>query len=83
MTSDYAKRYFESHAKKAIGQASINQADVKGLKVLVPPYVDQKSFLDFAAEVDKSRFVVRQQVVKYNDVIASSGIAIIGRDELV
>ena len=64
MTSDYAKRYFESHAKKAIGQASINQADVKGLKVLVPPYVDQKSFLDFAAEVDKSRFVVQKQIEK-------------------
>ncbi|WP_368285196.1 restriction endonuclease subunit S [Enorma massiliensis] len=83
MTSDYAKHYFESHAKKAIGQASINQADVKGLKVLVPPYVDQKSFLDFAAEVDKSRVVVQRQVVKYNDVIASSGIATIGRGELV
>ncbi|WP_239446561.1 restriction endonuclease subunit S [Mailhella massiliensis] len=64
MTSDYAKRYFESHAKKAIGQASINQADVKGLKVLVPPYVDQKSFLDFAAEVDKSRVVVQKQIEK-------------------
>ena len=64
MTSDYAKHYFESHAKKAIGQASINQADVKGLKVLVPPYVDQKSFLDFAAEVDKSRVVVQMQIEK-------------------
>ena len=58
MTSEFSKRYFEANAKRAIGQASINQKDVKGLPVLVPTIDNQKAYLSFVAEVDKSRFVV-------------------------
>ena len=56
MTSDYSKSYFEVNAKKAIGQASINQKDVRGLPVFIPELDCQKAFLSFVAEVDKSRF---------------------------
>ena len=57
MTSEFAKNYFEANAKRAIGQASINQKDVKGLPVFVLPIDDQKAYLDFVSQVDKSRFV--------------------------
>lgn len=56
MTSEFSKSYFEANAKRAIGQASINQKDVKGLPVLVPTIGNQKAYLYFVAQVDKSRF---------------------------
>ena len=61
----------------------LNKTSLSAKSFCVPPLALQQQFAAFVAEVDKSRFVVQQQVVKYNDVIASSGIAIIGRDELV
>ena len=64
MTSEFSKRYFEANAKRAIGQASINQKDVKGLPVLVPTIDNQKAYLSFVAEVDKSRFIAQQQIDK-------------------
>ena len=64
MTSEFSKSYFEANAKRAIGQASINQKDVKGLPVLVPTIGNQKKYLSFVAEVDKSRFVAQQQIEK-------------------
>ena len=64
MTSDYSKSYFEVNAKKAIGQASINQKDVRGLSVFIPELDCQKAFLSFVAEVDKSRFIVQRKVEK-------------------
>ena len=57
MTSEFSKSYFEANAKRAIGQASINQKDVKGLPVLVPTIGNQKKYLSFVAEVGQSRFV--------------------------
>ncbi len=64
MTSDYSKNYFESNAKRAIGQASINQKDVKGLPVFVPPLDVQKKYLAFAQQVAKSRSIAQQQIEK-------------------
>jgi len=64
MTSEFSKSYFEANAKRAIGQASINQKDVKGLPVLVPTIGNQKAYLSFAAQVDKSRFIAQQQIDK-------------------
>lgn len=64
MTSEFSKSYFEANAKRAIGQASINQKDVKGLPVLVPTINNQKAYLSFATQVDKSRFVAQQQIEK-------------------
>lgn len=64
MTSEFSKSYFEANAKRAIGQASINQKDVKGLPVLVPEIGNQKAYLSFVSQVDKSRFVAQKQVEK-------------------
>ena len=64
MTTEFSKNYFESNAKRAIGQASINQKDVKGLPVLLPTIGNQKAYLSIVSQVDKSRFVAQQQIEK-------------------
>lgn len=64
MTTEFSKNYFESNAKRAIGQASINQKDVKGLLVLLPTIGNQKAYLSIVSQVDKSRFVAQQQIEK-------------------
>ena len=61
LRSPYSKAYFETHAKRAIGQASINQTDVKSLTILLPSIAAQCEFLDFAARVDKLRFEAQKQ----------------------
>ena len=60
ITSEYSKGYFESHAKRAIGQASINQTDVKALPVLVPSLALQQKYLSFAERVAKSQVVAQR-----------------------
>ena len=82
LLSDGAQRYMDS-AAKGVAQRTVTLNSFKELVIPLPPLSLQQEFAAFAAEVDKSRVVVQRQVVKYNDVIASSGIAIIGRGELV
>ena len=82
LLSDGAQRYMDS-AAKGVAQRTVTLNSFKELVIPLPPLSLQQEFAAFAAEVDKSRFVVQQQAVKYNDVIASSGIATIGRGELV
>lgn len=67
----------------AKSMSNIPKRELAQMSVPLPPLSLQREFAAFASEVDKSRVVVQRQVVKYNDVIASSGIAIIGRGELV
>lgn len=55
MVSGYSKNYFEANAKRAIGQASINQTDVKNLPILVPSLDLQHEYLLFVQQVDKLR----------------------------
>ena len=64
-------------------QKHFNVGFYKQVEIPLPPIEIQREYLAFQHRVDKSRFVVQQQAVKYNDVIASSGIATIGRGELV
>ena len=70
MVSDYSKDYFESNAKRAIGQASINQKDVKSLPVVVPPLDTQEKYLSFCRQVDKSRFVVLNEKISRIQLIS-------------
>ena len=64
-------------------QKHFNVGFYKQVEIPLPPIEIQREYLAFQHRVDKSRVVVHRQVVKYNGVIASSGIAIIGRGELV
>lgn len=70
MTSEFSKNYFEANAKRAIGQASINQKDVKGLPILVPTIGNQKAYLSVISQVDKSRFI---SMSRYRDILIKNG----------
>ena len=70
MTTEFSKNYFESNAKRAIGQASINQKDVKGLPVLLPTIGNQKAYLSIVSQVDKSRFI---SMSRYRDILIKNG----------
>ena len=78
--------YFDKVRSLAHGSAksmsNIPKSELARLCVPVPPLALQREFAAFAAEVGKSRVVVQQQVLKYNDVKASSEVAIIRRGEL-
>ena len=60
LCSQYIYRQILTRAKKAVNQASINQGDVQGLNVVVPPLSLQNQFADFVAEVDKSKVEVQK-----------------------
>lgn len=55
----HAKNQFLANAKHAINQSSINQQDVKGLVVLLPPVNDQRRFAD---SVEAIRSIQAQQI---------------------
>lgn len=42
LKSDYCKRYYTTNARRAIGQASLNQKDIREIPVPLPPLPDQK-----------------------------------------
>ena len=71
MTTPYGKRHFESHAKKAVNQASINQGDVASLPVMLPPLELQQDYLTFVHQVDKSRFAVQRAIEQLETLKAS------------
>ncbi|QKF07550.1 hypothetical protein HLV38_05025 [Berryella wangjianweii] len=77
----YSKGYFESNAKRAIGQASINQTDVKRLSVLVPPIELQEEYVAFVAQVDKLEFAARQQIEKLQTLYDSLAQSYFGGQE--
>ena len=57
------REQIKSRARIA-NQCSINQGNVADLDIPLPPLALQQEFADFAAEVDKSRFIVQQQIEK-------------------
>ena len=55
------KAMLRSIAKGAVHQANINSRELSAIEVPVPPMELQDRFLSFVAQVDKSRFVVRNK----------------------
>ena len=58
------KAMLRSIAKGAVHQANINSRELSAIEVPVPPMELQDRFLSFVAQVDKSRFIVQQQIEK-------------------
>jgi type I restriction enzyme S subunit len=63
LETEGGKRQFESKNQNGV-KAGINFDAVKSLKVLVPPLNKQKEYLDFVAEVDKSKVAVQKALDK-------------------
>ena len=60
LCSKYIYNQILRTAKKAVNQASINQKDVLGFEIYVPPLELQQQFADFVAQVDKSKVAVQK-----------------------
>ena len=60
LCSKYIYNQILRTAKKAVNQASINQKDVLGFEIYVPPLELQQQFAVFVAQVDKSKLAVQQ-----------------------
>ena len=63
LNSDDIRQQIKSRARIA-NQCSINQGNVADFDIPLPPLALQQEFADFVAQVDKSRFVVQQQIEK-------------------
>ena len=58
------RKQIEASAKTTNGTFKINQTALGNIELLVPPLELQREFAAFAAQVDKSRFIVQQQIEK-------------------
>ena len=63
LLSEGSQRYMDRCAKGA-AQRTVTLKSFKEMKVPLPPLALQQEFASFVAEVDKSRFVVRQKIEK-------------------
>ncbi len=62
LCSKYIYNQILRTAKKAVNQASINQKDVLGFEVYVPPLELQQQFTTFVTEVAKSKLSIQQSL---------------------
>ena len=58
LCTDYIRRQIKSTAKVA-NQCSVNQEDIKNLKIVVPPIGAQEQFADFVKATDKSKLAIK------------------------
>ncbi len=59
LCTDYIRRQIKSTAKVA-NQCSVNQEDIKNLKIVVPPIGAQEQFADFVKATDKSKLAAEK-----------------------
>ncbi|MEJ7687691.1 MAG: hypothetical protein WKG52_12255, partial [Variovorax sp.] len=71
-----ARQHFQSHAKHAINQASINQQDVRSLPVMLPPLEAQLAFVRYAnaaaSIVAKQQAALRVAQANFATLLASA-----------
>lgn len=58
-------------AKRAAGQASISQKDVKQLPILLPSIAAQAEHLEFVSQVESLRAITRRQLDRLNTLYDS------------
>lgn len=66
LNSNYGKGLLRKMAKGAVGQANISAKEMVKIELPLPPIELQRSFLDFAASVDKSKFAVQKALDELN-----------------
>lgn len=64
LNTDFSKQMLLAMCKAAIGQANINAQELQNIGIYIPPLEQQKEFVAFKDQVDKSKFVVQQALDK-------------------
>ena len=59
LNTSFSKHMLLGLCKAAIGQANINAQEMQNIGIYIPPIECQKEFVDFKAQVDKSKAVVQ------------------------
>ena len=62
LNSKEGKRVLRNIAKGSVHQANISAADLAAIPIAIPPLSLQQEFADFAAEADKSQFIIHQDL---------------------
>lgn len=65
------KRQIDQAAKDAVNQSSINQGDVKGLRLLLPPVSLQTRFVSVADAIARQRLLGLSQLAELDNLFAS------------
>ena len=60
LNTDFSKRMLLGMCKAAIGQANINAQEFQNIKIYVPPIDEQRRFVEFKEQVDKSKVIVQK-----------------------
>jgi type I restriction enzyme S subunit len=71
MNIPYMKRVLKKTARGAVNQANINSQELKSLLIPVPPINLQNQFAAFVQQIDKSKFVVKQQIADLQELLDS------------
>ena len=60
LNTDFSKRMLLAMCKAAIGQANINAQELQNIGIYIPPIEQQKEFVAFKDQIDKSKVVVQK-----------------------
>lgn len=71
LQTPYAKRQIKRVAKAAVNQSSINQADVQGLQLPIPPVTLQVAFAEQLKAIHKFRLTAECQKTQFDRLCAS------------
>ena len=64
VNSPFGREQICKGLKTSAGQYTINQEGIANVQIPLPPLSLQQEFASFVSQVDKSQFVVRQQIEK-------------------
>ena len=71
MNIPYMKLVLRKTARGAVNQSNINSQELKRLKIPIPPLDLQNQFAAFVQQIDKSKFVVKQQITDLQELLDS------------
>lgn len=58
------KNYFEKMCNQAVNQASINQTDLKKVKLIIPSFTEQEKIANFLSSIDRKIELIEQELEK-------------------
>ena len=70
LNTDFSKQMLLGMCKAAIGQANINAKEMQNIEIYLPPIELQQEFVQFKAQVDKSKVVVQKEIKQLIAVIS-------------
>ena len=62
LNTDFSKQMLLGMCKTAIGQANINAQELQNISLYIPPINLQQKFVEFKAQVDKSKLAVQKSL---------------------